>query len=69
MRVALIGIFLVLFGIVSLPLYLVAYLLGKKEPKKQVAFSQAIVKCALQIMLWIAGVKLECHGVETGAKG
>lgn len=64
MRVALVGIVLVIFSIVSLPLYLVAYLLGKKDPKKQVAFSQAIVTKVLRIMLWIAGVKLECKGVE-----
>lgn len=64
MRIALIGIVLAIFFIISLPLYLVAYLLGKKDQKKQVAFSQAIVKRVLYIILCIAGVKLECRGVE-----
>lgn len=68
MRVFLIGLVLLIFSIVSLPLYLVAYLLGKKDPKKQVAFSQAIVKRVLKIMLIVAGVRLECRGVENVPK-
>lgn len=64
MRIAMVGIVLGIFFIISLPLYLVAYILGRIDQKKQVAFSQAIVKRVLRILLYIAGVKLECKGVE-----
>ena len=43
MRIFLVGVFLLLFAIISLPLYLVAWLLGKKDERLQVAFSQKIV--------------------------
>lgn len=64
MRMILIVLFLGMFFIVSLPLYLVAWLLGKKDEKLQVAFSQKIVNGAFWIIFWIAGVKLKCTGVE-----
>lgn len=64
MRVAMIIIYLVFFSIFSLPMYLVAYILGKKDVKKQVAFSQILVGTAFKHMLWIAGVRLECRGLE-----
>ena len=64
MRLILIALFLLVFSIVSLPLYLVAWLLGKKEEKQQVAFSQKIVRAAFRVILFIAGVKVSCKGVE-----
>ena len=64
MRMLLVGIFLVLFAIVSIPLYFVAWLLGKKDEKLQVAFSQKIVKAGFRIIFFIAGVKIDCRGVE-----
>lgn len=64
MRVFLVGVYWVIFAIYSLPLYPIAYLIGKKDEKKQVAFSQAIVRHAFRVMLLISGVKLECKGIE-----
>lgn len=64
MRLILIALFLFVFSIVSLPLYLVAWLLGKKDEKLQVAFSQKIVKAGFRIIFFIAGVKIDCRGVE-----
>lgn len=68
MRIFLIGVFLVFFSIVSIPLYLFAYILGKIDEKKEFAFSQKVVVIALRIMLMIAGTKLECHGTENVPK-
>lgn len=68
MRIFLIGVFLVFFSIVSIPLYLFAYILGKIDEKKKFAFSQKVVVIALRIMLMIAGTKLECHGTENVPK-
>ena len=55
MRIILVGVFLVLFAIISLPLYLVTWLLGKKDERLQVAFSQKIVKVAFRIIFILAG--------------
>lgn len=64
MRMLLVGIFLVLFAIVSIPLYFVAWLLGKKDEKLQVAFSLKIVRFGFRVLYLLAGVRLHCKGVE-----
>lgn len=64
MRMTLLGIFLVVFSILSLPLYLIAWILGKKNPKLQVAFSQKIVRGAFRVMYMIAGVRVHSKGME-----
>lgn len=68
MRMILVGLFLLIISVVSLPLYLVAWLLGKKDEKKQIAFSQKIVQIAFRIIFLLAGVKLECRGLENVPK-
>ena len=68
MRIILVGVFLVLFAIISLPLYLVAWLLGKKDERLQVAFSQKIVKVAFRIIFILAGARIECKGRENVPK-
>lgn len=68
MRMVLIGIFLFLFAIISLPLYLVAWLLGKKDEKLQIAFSQKLVRGAFRIILFIAGARIKCEGLENVPK-
>ena len=68
MRIILVGVFLVLFAIISLPLYLVTWLLGKKDERLQVAFSQKIVKVAFRIIFILAGARIECKGRENVPK-
>lgn len=68
MRIFLVGVFLLLFAIISLPLYLVAWLLGKKNERLQVAFSQKIVKIGFRIIFLLAGARLECKGQENVPK-
>lgn len=68
MRIAMVALYLFVFSIVSLPLYLVAFILGKIDEKKRVAFAQKIVSVSLQIILFLAGARLECRGVENVPK-
>lgn len=60
----LIALFLLIFFIISIPLWLVVWLIGKKDEKLQVAVSQKIVKWVFQGIFFIAGVKVQCEGVE-----
>lgn len=64
MRVFLVAIFLVLFSIISLPLYLIAFILGKIDEKKKVAFAQKVVKIVFWWITILAGVRLDCKGAE-----
>jgi len=64
MRMIIIILFLLIFFVISLPLYLVVWLIGKKDEKLQVAVSQKIVNGAFRIIFWIGGVKIQCEGVS-----
>lgn len=64
MRTVLIGLFLILLTIVSLPMYLVGFILGKFSPEKKVAMSQVFVAGAFKIILFIAGVRVTIKGKE-----
>lgn len=64
MRMILIALFLMIFFIISIPLWLIVWLLGKKDEKLQVAVSQKIVRGVFQIIFLIGGVKVQCEGVE-----
>lgn len=64
MRMIIIILFLLIFFVISLPLYLVVWLIGKKNEKLQVAVSQKIVNGAFRIIFWIGGVKIQCEGVN-----
>lgn len=68
MRILAIGIFLLLFAIISLPLYLVVFILGKIDEKKKVAFAQKVVRNRFRIIMFLAGAKLECRGIENVPK-
>lgn len=63
-RTILIALFLVIFSIISLPLYFLVFIIGKFDLRKKAAVSQKIVACALKIIIFLAGVKLEVEGVE-----
>ena len=63
-RVALVAIFLVLYFIIFLPLMLVEFLLRKFKMRASVTSSQWFVKINFKIVLWLAGTKVTCKGLE-----
>lgn len=69
MRTLLVALFLLLFFIISIPLYLVEIIIGKFNPYLKVKTSQAIVVFALRIILIISGVKKEVKGIDNVPKG
>lgn len=68
MRLAFALIFLILFFILSIPLFLIEFIIGKFNKRAQVASSQKIVVGAFHILLWICGVKRTVIGVENVPK-
>lgn len=57
-------IFLLLTGVISIPLYAYVNLLGRTNKKKRAETSQKIVRIFFKIMLAIGGVKVEAKGTE-----
>ena len=65
MRLFCVGIFLLLYTIISLPLFLILYIVGKFDMKKKAIISQKIVvNMGFRPILWISGVKLTVKGRE-----
>ncbi len=64
LRLILAGAFLLLFFIISIPLYLIEYIIGRFNRRAMVASSQAIVVGAFHILLFICGVKRTIIGRE-----
>jgi len=64
MRFILVILFLILFAIISLPLLLMEFIIGKFNPRAKVASSQRIVAWAFRIILFLSGVKYTVIGVE-----
>ncbi|MCI5640579.1 MAG: 1-acyl-sn-glycerol-3-phosphate acyltransferase [Lachnospiraceae bacterium] len=64
MRTILVAIFLILYTIISLPMYLVAFLAGKIDPAKKVVIAQVFVAWGLRCILFISGVKVTVKGKE-----
>lgn len=63
-RLTLILIFLALFGIISIPIYFVLFIIGKFNMRKKAAISQKIVAGALKFVMFIAGTKLDVEGIQ-----
>lgn len=59
-----VALFLIIYAIVSLPLYAYEYFLGKKDPRKKVASSQKIVVRAFKMILGGCRIKVEARGLE-----
>ncbi len=57
MRLILILLFLLIFFIISIPLFLIEYIIGRFNKRIMVANSQAIVVFAFRVILLIGGVK------------
>lgn len=68
MRLFLILVFLVIFAIISIPCYLMEFLIGKSKPRLQVKIAQAIVRFNFKIILFLAGTKITCKGLENVPK-
>lgn len=64
MRLILIALFLLLFLIISIPLILIEFIIGRFSYRRQVASSQRIVTAAFHVVLFIAGVKRTVIGRE-----
>lgn len=62
MRLILIVLFLLLFFIISIPLFLIEYIIGRFSKHAQVASSQKIVVMAFHVVNFLAGVKLTVIG-------
>ena len=64
MRTILVGIYLVIFCIISIPLFVVEFVIGKFNKRLQAHTSQVIVRSALKGILAISGMKVTISGVE-----
>jgi 1-acyl-sn-glycerol-3-phosphate acyltransferase len=64
LRLVLASVFLIVFFIISIPLYLIEWIIGRFNRRAMVASSQAIVVGAFQVLLFICGVKRTIIGRE-----
>ncbi len=64
MKSVFVALFLLLFFIISIPLFLVEYIIGKFNPHLQVKTSQAIVVGAFNFILFGCGIKKTVIGYE-----
>ena len=64
MRTIIVVLFLLLYTIVSLPMYLIGFILGKMDPKKKVRMSQRFVAGGFRCILFLSGVKVTVKGKE-----
>ncbi len=67
-RLIIIAIFLVLFLIISLPILLIEWIIGKFNPDARDHSSLRIVQWALRVIIVLAGVKLTVIGEENVPK-
>lgn len=64
MRLILIVLFLLFFFIISIPLFLIEFIIGKFNHHAQVASSQRIVVVAFHVILFLAGVRRTVIGKD-----
>ncbi len=69
MRLILVGIYLLLYYIFSLPMFVVSWILGKIDPKLKPRFAQTLVAGAFKVILFISGVKVTVKGKENVLQG
>ncbi|NLP34074.1 MAG: 1-acyl-sn-glycerol-3-phosphate acyltransferase [Clostridiales bacterium] len=68
MRLILVLLFLILFFIISIPLFIIEYIIGKFSHRAKVASSQKIVVWAFRVILFISGVKYTAIGIDNVPK-
>lgn len=64
MKTIMVAIFLILFGIVSIPMYFMEFIIGKFSKEKQAHVAQKIVVFAFKFILWFCGIKVTVKGIE-----
>lgn len=64
MRTILIGVFLLFYWLLSLPMFLIGFFLGKKDPVRKHRFSQPFVAWGFRVILWISGIRVTIKGKE-----
>ena len=69
MRLVLVGIFLILYYIFSIPMFLVGWIVGKVNPEKRPIFAQWLIVRAFRVILWLSGVKVTVKGRENILQG
>lgn len=57
-------IFVALFLILSMPLHLVLWLIGRKKPMVKYRASYKVIRWAFSVVFWIAGIKCNVIGAE-----
>lgn len=68
MRTILVVLFLLIYAIISIPLYLIEFIIGKINPRAKVRSSQFLVVCAFKVILFLSGTKVTVLGVENVPK-
>lgn len=69
MRLLLVAIYLIFYTIISIPLYLVLFVVGKVDRKKKAVLAQRIVNnVGFRPILFLSGVKLTVKGKENVLK-
>lgn len=63
-RLILIVLFLIVFFLLSIPVFLIEWIIGKFNMDARHKSSRFIVAGAFRVCLFIAGVKIDAHGVE-----
>jgi len=64
LRTLIIVISLILVSILSIPLYLIDFIIGRFSPVAAHMFAQNIVRVVFIIWLWVAGAKYTVYGLE-----
>ncbi len=64
MKTLFVVLFLLIFFLLSPPLFLVLHFIGKKDPRKKVEYSQRIVVGALRLILTVCGIKTTVIGLD-----
>ncbi|MBQ8983388.1 MAG: 1-acyl-sn-glycerol-3-phosphate acyltransferase [Lachnospiraceae bacterium] len=64
LRTILCLIYVALFLVLSMPVHLVVWLIGKKDAMKKYRISSKIIRWAYRSVLWIAGIKINIIGQE-----
>lgn len=64
MRLILVGIYLLIYYIISLPLFLIGWIIGKVKPELKPRYAQHIVCTGFRHILFLSGVKLTVKGKE-----
>ena len=64
MRTILVLLFFLIFFIISIPLLIIEFIIGKFNPNLKLQSSQKLVRIASNIILYLSGVKLTSIGME-----